>query len=201
VGKNPTPGTSVSLLERLRLTPDDPDAWSDFVERYATVIYDWCRQWNLQDADAQDVTQVVMLKLVQRLRTFEYDPRQSFRSWLRTVAHNAWIDFVAERSRSGANGVELSYLNGLPSRDDLLKHLDAEFDREVLEEAYARVRVRVAPQTWEAFRLTALENVSGADAAQQLGTSVTNVFKAKSNVLKMLGEEVRRLEGTEASRE
>ena len=96
-----------------------------------------------------------------------------------------------------ADGSELARLDELPSRDDLLRHLDTEFDREVLEEAFARVQIRVEPRTWEAFRLTALEGVSGAEAARQLGTSVANVFKAKSNLLKLLGEEVRRLEGTE----
>lgn len=197
VGNFPAPETSVSLLERLRLSPNDPVAWDDFVRRYATAIYDWCRQWNLQDADARDVTQSVMLKLVKRLRTFEYDPAHSFRAWLRTVAHHAWIDFATERRRAGAVGAEVSLLNGIPSRDDLLAQLDAEFDREVFEEAVARVRIRVSPKTWDAFRLTALEDLSGADAAKQLGLTVANVFKAKSNVLKCLSEEVRRLEGAE----
>jgi RNA polymerase sigma factor (sigma-70 family) len=201
LGKNLIPATSPSLLQRLRLTPDDPDAWSDFARRYASVIYDWCRHWHLQDADARDVTQVVMLKLFRRLRTFEYDPKQSFRGWLWKVVHDAWVDFLAERNRGVATGADLSLLDELPSRDDLLKYLDAEFDREVLEEAYARVRVRVAPQTWEAFHLTALEDVSAADAARQLGTSVANVFKAKSNVLKMVSKEVRRLDGVDAAQE
>lgn len=195
MGKSRAPGTSISLLDRLRLTPDDPVAWRDFSDRYTAVIYDWCRHWRLQDADARDVTQVVMLKLFRRLRTFEYDPKKSFRSWLRKVAHDAWADFLAERMRGAANGFDLSLLDELPARDDLLQHLDTEFDREVLEEAFARVQVRVEPKTWEAFRLTALEGVSGAEAAQQLGTSVANVFKAKSNLLKLIGEEVRRLEG------
>jgi RNA polymerase sigma factor (sigma-70 family) len=197
VGNSQAPGTSISLLDRLRLTPDDPAAWRDFSDRYTAVIYDWCRHWRLQDADARDVTQMVMLKLIRRLRTFEYDPKKSFRNWLRKVAHDSWADFLTEQSRSAANGVALSRLDELPSREDLLRHLDAEFDREVLEEAFARVQVRVEPRTWEAFRLTALEGVSGVEAARQLGTSIANVFKAKSNLLKLLGEEVRRLEGTE----
>jgi len=50
-------------------------------------------------------------------------------------------------------------------------------------------------QTWSAFRLTALEGRSGAEAAAALGLSVAAVFMNKSRVQKMLREEVARLDG------
>ena len=59
----------------------------------------------------------------------------------------------------------------------------------------ARVRLRVAPQTWEAFRLTALEGLSGAEAAQRIPMQVAQVFVAKRRVQKMLSSEVAKLEG------
>jgi RNA polymerase sigma-70 factor (ECF subfamily) len=59
-----------------------------------------------------------------------------------------------------------------------------------------RVRLRVAPQTWEAFRLTALEGLSGAEAAGRIPMQVAQVFVAKRRVQKMLQEEVSRLEQT-----
>ena len=57
-----------------------------------------------------------------------------------------------------------------------------------------RVRLRIAPQTWEAFRLTALEGLSGAAAAERLGIPVATVFKYKSRVQKMLQDELRKLD-------
>ena len=66
-----------------------------------------------------------------------------------------------------------------------------------MECALVRVRPRVQPLTWEAFRLTALEGMSGATASAQLGMAVTSVYKAKSNVLKLLEAEVHYLEGGE----
>jgi RNA polymerase sigma-70 factor (ECF subfamily) len=56
------------------------------------------------------------------------------------------------------------------------------------------VKVRVPPQRWEAFRLTALEGLSGAEAAQRLNMKVATVFTAKSKVQKMVQEEIRKLE-------
>ena len=67
-------------------------------------------------------------------------------------------------------------------------------DRELLQAASVRVRLRVEPHTWEAFRLTALEGLSGAEAAERLGLKVATVYKAKSKVQQMLHEEVARLD-------
>src|SRR4051812_26408922 len=91
------PTTQTTLLTQLRQDPSDQAGWDAFVERYGRHIYRWCRQWKLQDADAEDVTQDILVKLTQKLRAFAYNPEGSFRGWLKTVAHNAWKDFEARR--------------------------------------------------------------------------------------------------------
>jgi RNA polymerase sigma factor (sigma-70 family) len=194
-------GTRVSLLGRLRRDPTDARAWTEFVDHYGTKIYGWCRKWRLQEADAQDVTQAVLLKLAAKMRDFAYDPSRSFRAWLRTLTHHAWSDFLEMRSRAGlgsgdSNVVDL--LHSVAARDDLLRQLEEQFDKELLEEASARVRLRVAPQTWEAFRLTAIEGLSGAEAARQIPMQIAQVFVAKRRVQKMLREEIARLDESSA---
>ena len=189
--------TSVSLLSRIRGDASDPEAWREFVQRYAPKIYRWCRQWKLQEADAEDVTQNVLTKLAAKLRTFAYDPELSFRGWLKTVTQNALRDFLAERRRpglgSGDSAVAL-LLDSLQARTDLLADLEEEFDREVLEEALARVQLKVPQRRWEAFRLTALEGLSGAEAGARLEMNVTTVFTSKCKVQKLVQEEIQKLE-------
>jgi RNA polymerase sigma-70 factor (ECF subfamily) len=196
-----TSRTSASLLARLRQEPGDPGAWGEFVDRYAPQIYAWCQRWRLQDADARDVTQNVLLKLAEKLRTFRYDPSGSFRAWLKTLTRRAWIDFVESKRRpgmgSGSSEVE-ELLHNVASGDDLATHLQQQFDLEVLDEARQRVQTRVDVQSWEAFRLAAQEELPGATVAQRLGMSVAAVYKAKSRVLKMLQDQVRLLEGEDA---
>ena len=85
-----TAPTSPTLLGRLGRVPADHDAWAEFAGRYGRKIYGWCRRWQLQPADAEDVTQQVLLKLAQKMGAFRYDPAQSFRAWLKTVTHHAW---------------------------------------------------------------------------------------------------------------
>jgi RNA polymerase sigma-70 factor (ECF subfamily) len=194
-----TPPTSPTLLGRLARVPTDQAAWGEFAERYGAKIFGWCRCcWHLQEADAEDVTQEVLAKLAQKLQSFAYDPARSFRAWLKTVVHHAWRDFLASRARretgSGDTGV-LEMLQSVQARDDLVAELDEEFARDLLEEAIARVRARVQPHTWEAFRLLAFEGLSGALVAERLGIKVATAFVARSKVQKMLEEEVHRLQG------
>jgi RNA polymerase sigma-70 factor (ECF subfamily) len=197
MGEEHTPATSPTLLGRLARVPSDQSAWGEFAERYGAKIYGWCRCWHLQEADAEDVTQEVLAKLAQKMQSFAYDPGRSFRAWLKTVVHHAWRDFVGSRERhetgSGDTGV-LEMLQSIQARDDLAAELDEEFARELLDEAMARVQARVQPHTWEAFRLLALDGLSGAIVAGRLGMKVATAFVARSKVQKMIEEEVRRLQ-------
>jgi RNA polymerase sigma factor (sigma-70 family) len=189
--------TSMSLLGRLRQEVPDQAAWSEFVRRYGQQIYRWCRKWNLQEADAQDVTQTVLVKLAQKMRSFQYDPSRSFRAYLKTLTSYAWKDLLESRQRpgTGAGGSDvLTLLESVEARTDLLEHLKEEFDHELLAEAMAQVRQRVEAHTWQAFHLTAVEGCSGAVVAQRLGMKVAAVFKAKSRVQELLQETIRTLE-------
>jgi len=193
----PLPTTRVTLLARLRQEPTDQAAWEVFVERYGRHIYRWCRQWKLQDADAEDVTQDILMKLAQKLRAFVYDPSRSFRGWLKTLVHHAWRDFVdsPRRSRPASGGRQVWELMGtLQAREDLIQRLQEAFDYELLEAAKVRVRLRVAPHTWEAFRLVALERLPVAEVAATVHMQVAMVYVAKSKVQKMLQEEIHKLE-------
>jgi RNA polymerase sigma-70 factor (ECF subfamily) len=189
--------TRATLLARLRRDPTDQAAWGEFVEHYGRQIHRWCRQWKLQDADAEDVTQDILLKLARKLREFDYDASRSFRGWLKTVAHHAWRDFADGRSRrqaaSGDSEVR-ELLHTLEAREDLVQRLEAAFDHEVLEAAKVQVQLRVAPHTWEAFRLAALEGVPVPEVAARVNMQVAMVYVAKSKVQKMLQEEIRKLE-------
>src|SRR4051812_42811648 len=96
---NPT--TSPTLLGRLARMPTDQGAWGEFVARYGPQIYGWCRRWGLQEADAQDVTQNILLELSRQMSRFRYNAAGSFRGWLKTIAHRTWCKFLDARRRPG----------------------------------------------------------------------------------------------------
>src|SRR5262249_32858695 len=64
------PSTSPTLLGRLARSPTDQAAWEEFVGRYSPQIHGWCQRWGLQAADAQDVTQDILLELARQMGDF-----------------------------------------------------------------------------------------------------------------------------------
>jgi RNA polymerase sigma-70 factor (ECF subfamily) len=192
----PSSPTSPTLLGRLH-DPLDQDAWAAFVNRYGGKIYGWCLRRGLQEADAQDVTQGLLMEMPRKMRLFVYDPsRGSFHGWLCTVTRRALADFRENQWRNGSGAGDTRIqerLESLAAEQDLLQHLNEEFDLELLEEAEQRVRLRVDHPTWEAFRLTAVEDRPGKEVATALGIKVAAVYVYRNRVQKMLHEEVERL--------
>ena len=191
--------TSPTLLMRLRDLADHA-AWSDFLDRYGPKIYGWCRRNKLQEADASDVTQEVLTKLVRTMRDFEYNPdRGSFRGWLKTVTNNAIRDLVHGWSRPGRGAGDSQILEAMAAIQtphalaELAAEIDTAAEIELLHEAEERVKLRVKPHTWQAFHRTASLGEAAVNVARSLDMPVTEVYVAKSRVLKMLREEVRKL--------
>lgn len=188
--------TSSSLLLRVAMLPPDQDAWRQFVQRYGPCILRWCRAWGTQDADAEDITQAVLMTLSVKLAGFRRDPSRKFRSYLKKVAADAFHDACRrnKRQRAAGGSENLDLLSSQQAPDDLVSRIEREFDLELLEEATRAVRKRVATKTWDAYQSTACEERPPREVAKELGMKVATVYKAKSSVRQMLQDERRKLE-------
>ena len=201
MGADSADTTRVTLLHRLNQDPADQLSWAEFVSLYSPAIRSWLIHWGLQEADAQDVAQNVLLRLTAKLPQFKYDPSKSFRGWLKTLTHHAWHDFVTEagyRTRGSGDTSVLDQLQTVEAREDLAARVEATFDKELLEMALVRARGRVADTTWQAFKLAALDGVAPQTVADQLGVRVSQVYLAKHRVQKLVQEEIRAIEGVAA---
>ncbi len=137
-------------------------------------------KWGAQSSDADDVAQQVLLKLLTAMKSYRPDPATSFRGWLKTVTHNAWLDFV-RRPRNGQSPAGLDAIaDSSDALADLEKEMQQAFEREILDLAMRRVEDRVKPSTWQAFRLTSIENLSGAEAAERLSVPVSSSFRRQA---------------------
>ena len=103
-----------------------------------------------------------------------------------STSANAWAMAAATAGCS-------SSFENIQAGDDLDKHLKQEFHRELMEQAMGLVQSRVAARTWDAFRLTVLEECSGATAAARLEMTIARVYTSKSQVKRLIREEVRKL--------
>lgn len=196
------PTTSPTLIRSLGL-PASEVAWGVFLERYGPLIEARCRAAGLQAADAEDVRSTVCAALVEALRGFRLDPARRFRGYVGRAVDHAICDLwrtIGRRPGWVGRGGDTS--GGPP---EALAGLGAEVDEAVEERLLAlfgameRVRAEVGDDAWDAFRLTALEGCSGAEAAARIGTSPAAVYMAKSRVLTRLRRAAGASEGEAAA--
>lgn len=192
------PTTRASLLVRLR-DGKDGDAWREFVELYAPVVYGFARKRGLQDADASDLMQEVLRSVAGAVGRLEYDPsRGTFRGWLFTVTRNKLYSFLNGQRRrergSGDSGAQERLEEQTDPNGDDSAEWDLAYERQLAAMAMQRVRSEFREATWEAFRRTAVEGQDPREVAAALKLSPGSVYVAKSRVLARLREEVRRLQ-------
>jgi len=114
----------------------------------------------------------------------------------------AWFDCLEARKRQGVgSGDPLVYqiLASLEAREDFLKHIEQECDRDILRVAMQLVEGRVQPHVWQAFLMTAMEGRTGQDVAGELKMTVVAVYRARSRVQAMLRDQVSQLDLDEVS--
>jgi RNA polymerase sigma-70 factor (ECF subfamily) len=188
-----TPETRASLLIRVR-NPADQAAWHEFVEIYRPIILRLARQKGMQEADADDVAQQVLVAVAKAAQQREHDrKRAKFRTWLNRVAHNAILNALsrARPDRGSGDSAMLAVLSGHESHtgpdSDLLR---LEHRREVFRWAARQVRKEFHRATWDAFWLTAVEGRAVEDVAEGLGKNRGAIYAARSRVIRRIQEKV-----------
>jgi RNA polymerase sigma-70 factor (ECF subfamily) len=194
-----SPSTRPSLLVRIR-NAQDRQAWAEFVDLYAPLVYGFARKHGLQDADAADLTQDVLRAVSQAAAHLDYDPRRgSFRGWLFTIVRNKLRNFRASRKRQARGTGDTDVQNVLmdqPARaEDASALWDQEYEQRLFAWAAAQVREGCQETTWQAFAQTAVEGKDAKEVARQLGMTVAAVYLAKSRVLARLKEIIRQCQG------
>jgi RNA polymerase sigma factor (sigma-70 family) len=183
--------TDTVLLREVR-DPQNREAWERFMALYGPMIRSWCRRWFPQDAE--DGVQEVYLRLVARLKKFEYNPAIGrFRGWLKTVTNRVMAD-LKDVIPPAARDTE-AVLDHAMARVDLFELLAAKYDLELLEKAKRRVRRHVSKRTWSVYLETAENGRDPAELARELGMTRGAVDQAKCRVVSALRWEVLIREG------
>ncbi len=177
------PDTRISLLHRIA-DKSDSAAWTDFCAIYEPAIYRIARKYGLQDADAREVSQEVLLRVSRRIENFDTAKCGRFRAWLSTVARNSTIDLLRRRPR------EKTLDRDSQRRFQDVPELELDDRLFAVEEHQAQfrwaaesVRSMETEMNWQAFWRTAVEGLSGQQVAQQLGISVGAVYVARCRTL------------------
>ena len=195
--------TRRSLLTRLKDWGDQA-GWQEFFDTYWRLIYSVAVKAGLTDAEAQDVVQETMLEMVKKMPGFRYDPAVgSFKGWLlHTTQWKISAQFKRRRRQRRevrlpeANGTATSALERLPDPTSLDwdKVWEAEWERNLLEAALEKVKLRVSPEQFEIFYLHVLKEQPVKEVAATLEVSAGRVYLARHRVARLLKSEVRRLQ-------
>ncbi len=189
------PETRASLVLRVQ-DSDDQQAWEEFVGLYQPVVYRVARSRGLQEADAQDLVQTVLISIAASIGKWaQPETKVKFRHWLLRIAKNATINALTRRPADQAGRLPSDFLGELQADDRISESLiELEYRRELFIRASEMVRVDFTPDTWKAFELTAIQGLSKEAAAQELGKSIGTVYAARSRIIKRLSETVAKLE-------
>jgi len=172
--------TSISLLQQLRQAPG-AEAWERFVRLYTPLLFAWARRRGLEQHDAEDLVQDVLIVLVRKLPEFQYQPGRSFRGWMRTILLNKWRDRrVGGKAAPLDSGVEPE----APPDDNAFE--EREYRLYVLGQALRMMVADFEVATWQACWETVVCGRSAQDVAAELGITVNAVYLAKSRVLARL---------------
>jgi RNA polymerase sigma-70 factor (ECF subfamily) len=190
------PNTQSLLLTNIK-SLENREAWAEFVQIYRPVIYRMARRRGLQDSDAQDLSQDVLIRISKSIDSWVPQEGIRFRHWLRKVASNAIVTAVTKtRPRGIVDGSTADHLIAeTPDTSIATIELQNECFRERYLRAAAIVKVDVSPATWAAFERTVIQGQSCEEAAASLGKSLGTVYASRSRILKRLQIEVQRLEG------
>ena len=194
-----SPITQPSLLVRLRDNYDQ-DSWSDFVDVYGPLVHQYLRHCGLQQADALDLTQDVMVTVAAKIKSFQYNPQRGhFRAWLFSVVQNRLRDFWRKRKHQerGEGDTKASdLLAQCPDRDNGdADQWNRHYEQQLFRAAAKQVRDDFQESTWQAFWETAVEGTPAADVAERLRMTRAAVYLAKGRVIARIKEQVRLLQG------
>lgn len=186
------PTTQITLLRRVA-DQRDYASWDCFVRTYGPLVHRYCVRRGLQEADASDVVQDVLLQVSKGIGRFCYDARRGgFRNWLGTVTHRAMLKHLAKSHRSGVGAGDVV---GAPPKDQECQRSLGEawvesFNAHVYREAVSRIRLYFSEETWHAFEATFAQNRQPDEVAEELQRSVGWVYQAKSQVVRRLKDEI-----------
>ena len=200
---NELTATRTTLLQRLK-NWQDQSSWQDFFDTYWKLIYSAALKAGLNKVEAQEVVQETMISVAKHMPTFKYDRAiGSFKAWLLNMTRWRITDqlrkrgpFVADHQASedtatGTRTVDKVVDPAIPDLDVLW---DAEWEKNLLDAAMAKIKRRLDPQKYQIFDLYVNKGWPPEKVAANFGISVDQVYLAKHRTTELIKEEVKRLE-------
>jgi RNA polymerase sigma-70 factor (ECF subfamily) len=168
------PRSPSAVLEQAR-------RFETFARRFKQPLFQYFRKRGLDSADAEDLTQNALLRLLHKMRS---EPEAPNDGYVFTTASSVLIDHYRHRAARHAGAmveIDPETASSAPLADKILE------DRQALS-VMLDVIGKMKPKRRRAFELHRFESLSYAEIARRMGTSVISVEKYVMSALAELRE-------------
>ena len=143
----------------------------------------------MQDADAREVVQEVLLSVSTAIERFDMDQSGSFCGWLNRITRNATIDrmraIAARKETLGASGV-MRQLDAIVGNQRIEDEFEQDRRQQLFRWAASQVRLSTGEQNWMAFWRSTIDGQGIGDVARELGMNEGAVYVARCRIVKRI---------------
>ena len=176
------PTTSKTLLDKI--ASGDEISWDEFYLKYAPIVKALAQFKGLDANAADDVCQQVMLQFFKQSKTFKFDPNiAKFRTYFGRIVNIKIANYYRKRGEVSSDEPE-----EIPVDSEEENLFMNEWRKAVLKEAEQELKQRVAPETFQAYELYAVQNRPVKKVAEYLDCTENQVYQAKKRCFKMMKE-------------
>ena len=176
------PTTSKTLLDKI--ASGDEISWDEFYLKYAPIVKALAQFKGLDANAADDVCQQVMLQFFKQSKTFKFDPNiAKFRTYFGRIVNVKIANYYRKRGEVSSDEPE-----EIPVDSEEENLFMNEWRKAVLKEAEQELKQRVAPETFQAYELYAVQNRPVKKVAEYLDCTENQVYQAKKRCFKMMKE-------------
>lgn len=184
--------TRKTLLARVK-DRADAEAWRQFHELYAPLIYRYARRKGLLRDDAEEIRDQCMAVVVERIGGFEYDAaRGGFKRWLYGIALHKVADLYGRRRERNLDSAAMGELqDDGPTPDEVWEQ---SWRQEHLKYGIELARGSFGDRDYKAFCMLLFDDATVYDVCSALEMNPNQVYIAKSRVLKAVREKLAELD-------
>ena len=176
--------TRTTLLRRVR-DLNDEDGWREFDSLYRPLLVGYARSRGLREEAAEEIAQECLTAVASIIEMFE--PRCSFRNWLRGMVNHKVSDHLAPARRM--RQVDTDVLENAPDpAESPGDHWERQWDDAHLRHMLAHLRTDFARHTLQAFQLYVLEERPVDQISGLLCMTPNQIYVAKARVIRWLKE-------------
>jgi len=167
----------------------EESAWEDLVKVHTRRVYAICYRFTGSDAEAQDLTQEVFIRVFRSLKSFRAG-QGSFSVWLARLARNLLIDHYRRSKHDRATSSIEDQVGLLEEKTAVTGRADALLAGREASEALQNALQKLSPDLRETVILRDVEEMEYREIAQVLdvpeGTVKSRLNRGRAELIRIL---------------